>query len=129
LHLDSVLERAGGLDVEQDWASVLSLDEEQLLAFSRLVLAEPQFAFLDRVCTALRPEQVAKIQRMLSEHSITYVTIGEPDDQLEHYDAVLEIGSDGSWSWKWVQAGRIVDAAPDGTSAVWPTEQPGLGLA
>lgn len=129
LHLDSVFERAGGLDVEQDWASVLSLDEEQLLAFSRLVLAEPQFAFLDRVCTALRPEQVAKIQRMLSEHSITYVTIGEPDDQLEHYDAVLEIGSDGNWSWKWVKAGHIVDAAPEGAPVFWPAEHSGLGLA
>lgn len=109
LNLDSVLSRAGGLDVEQDWASMLSLDEEQLLAFTRLVLAGPQFAFLDRVCTALRPEQVQKIQRTLSEHSITYVTIGEPDDLLEHYDAVLEIGSDGSWTWKWIEAGKIID--------------------
>ncbi len=120
LQLDSVLERAGGLDVEQDWASILSLDEEQLLAFSRLVLAEPQFAFLDRVCTALSAEQVAKIQRMLSAHSITYVTIGEPDDPLEHYDAVLEISSDGGWTWKWIDAGKIVDATPrpDGEPAM-----------
>lgn len=116
LHLDPVLDRAGGLDAEQDWASILSLDEEQLLAFSRLVLAEPQFAFLDRVCTALSQEQVAKIQRILSAHSITYVTIGEPDDPLDHYDAVLEISSDGCWAWKWIDAGKIVDetSRPDG---------------
>lgn len=103
LHLDGVLARAGGLDVEQDWASILSLDEEQLLAFTRLVLAEPQFAFLDRVCTALRPEQIQRIQKMLSDHSITYVAIGDPDDLLEHYDAILEIGTDGSWCWRWLE--------------------------
>jgi putative ATP-binding cassette transporter len=110
LHLDAVLTRAGGLDVEQDWASILSLDEEQLLAFTRLVLAEPQFAFLDRVCTALSGEQIQRIQKMLSEHSITYVAIGDPNDPLEHYDAVLEIGSDGSWHWRWLEGEQ---AGPD----------------
>jgi putative ATP-binding cassette transporter len=103
LHLDAVLARAGGLDTEQDWASILSLDEEQLLAFTRLVLAEPQFAFLDRVCTALSAEQIQRIQKMLSDHSITYVAIGDPNDPLEHYDAVLEIGTDGSWHWRWLE--------------------------
>ncbi|MFO1418448.1 MAG: SbmA/BacA-like family transporter [Methylotetracoccus sp.] len=109
LGLDGVLARAGGLDVEQDWASILSLDEEQLLAFTRLLLAEPRFAFLDRVCTALKPSQIEEIQRALSAHSITYLAIGEPDDTLEHYDAILRIDGDGGWSWKWVKDGRIVD--------------------
>jgi putative ATP-binding cassette transporter len=107
LHLEGVLSRAGGLDVEQDWASILSLDEEQLLAFTRLVLAEPQFAFLDRVCTALSGEQIQRIQKMLSEHSITYVAIGDANHPLEHYDAVLEIGTDGSWNWRWLEGQQV----------------------
>lgn len=102
LHLEGVLKRAGGLDAEQDWARILSLDEEQLLAFTRLILAEPQFAFLDRVCTALSAEQIQRIQKMLSDHSITYVAIGDPNDLLEHYDAVLEISVDGGWHWRWL---------------------------
>src|SRR2546429_901833 len=33
-------------DVELDWADVLSLGEQQLLAFARLLLSQPQYAML-----------------------------------------------------------------------------------
>ncbi|MEN8133360.1 MAG: ABC transporter transmembrane domain-containing protein, partial [Pseudomonadota bacterium] len=55
LDLRRVLERAGGLDIEKDWKDLLSLDEQQLLAFARLLLAAPQFTFLERPHTALSP--------------------------------------------------------------------------
>jgi hypothetical protein len=44
---ESVLQREGGLDAERDWANTLSLGEQQLVAFARLLLAAPPFAFLD----------------------------------------------------------------------------------
>jgi len=40
--------RAGGLDVEKDWDNILSLGEQQFLAFARLLLAAPRFVLLDR---------------------------------------------------------------------------------
>ena len=92
-----MLARAGGLDAEQDWGSFLSLGEEQLLAFTRLLLAKPQFAFLDRVCTALSAEHAAQILLMLSMRSITYIALDEAKNLPELYDAVLEIGLDGGW--------------------------------
>ena len=97
LGLAPVLARAGGLDAEQDWGSFLSLGEEQLLAFTRLLLAKPQFAFLDRVCTALSAEHAAQILLMLSMRSITYIALDEAKNLPELYDAVLEIGLDGGW--------------------------------
>jgi len=101
LGLDQVLARAGGLDVEQDWESILSLGEEQLLAFTRLLLAKPRFAFLDRVYTALSAEQAAQILLMLSLRSITYIALDEAKNLPELYDAVLEINLDGSWRMAW----------------------------
>jgi putative ATP-binding cassette transporter len=89
------LSRAGGLDAERDWATLLSLREQQLLAFIHILLA----AFLDRVGTALGPDQVHKILHMLSESSITYINNGEADHSLDLYDAVLEFGEDGGWTW------------------------------
>jgi putative ATP-binding cassette transporter len=47
--LDSVPARAGGLDSEHDWPTMLSVAEQQLPALTRLALAQPAFAMLDRV--------------------------------------------------------------------------------
>ncbi len=51
--LEAVVERVGGLDVEQrDWEHILSLGERQSLAFARLLLSKPKFAFLDEATSA-----------------------------------------------------------------------------
>ena len=100
LDLTGVLERAGGLDAEQDWNCFLSLAEQQLIAFARMFLGAPQFAFLDRPTTTLGVEQVDRLLQTLSDHSITYVTIGEPADLDHRHDAVLHVAPDGSWSFE-----------------------------
>jgi putative ATP-binding cassette transporter len=100
--LESIVARAGGLDAEQDWDCLLSLGEQQLVAFARMFLAAPQFAFLDRPTTTLGVGQVDRLLQMLSESSITYLTIGEKDGLLHRYDAVLDVAEDGSWRWQHV---------------------------
>jgi vitamin B12/bleomycin/antimicrobial peptide transport system ATP-binding/permease protein len=97
--LDAVLTRAGGLDREHDWPDVLSLGEQQLLAITRLILARPAFAVLDRVDAALKPAQVRQALRRLDENSITYVTFAEDAVSDDLYDAILEIDAEGRWSW------------------------------
>jgi putative ATP-binding cassette transporter len=100
LNLESVLARVGGLDKERDWDTVLSLSEQKLLACIQILLAAPRFAFLDRPDTALSADQVNQILKLLADHSISYLTIGEVDESLDCYDAVLEIADDGGWQWK-----------------------------
>jgi putative ATP-binding cassette transporter len=100
LEIESVLTRAGGLDVEHDWGNFLSLGEQQLVAFVRMLLVVPQFVFLDRPTTTLGVECVDRLLQTLSEHSIGYVTIGEPDGLFHRYDAILEVSADGSWRWE-----------------------------
>jgi putative ATP-binding cassette transporter len=97
--LDIVQTRAGGLDTEHDWSAILSLREQQLLALTRLILARPAFAMLDRVNTALKPAQVRQALRRLHENSITYINLADDAESAELYDAVLEIDTDGTWSW------------------------------
>jgi len=106
LGLEPVLERAGGLDVERDWDDVLSLGEQQLLSVARVILAVPRFAFLERPRRALGSEAADRILGLLSERSITYLTLGDGSDGLDDYDAILELAGDGGWTWKAVEAGR-----------------------
>jgi putative ATP-binding cassette transporter len=98
--LDSVLARAGGLDREQEWPTILSLGEQQLLAITRLILIRPTFAILDRMYTALRPAQVRLALRLLDQRAITYITFAEDAESIDLHDAVLEIDAAGAWRWR-----------------------------
>jgi putative ATP-binding cassette transporter len=98
--LDSMVQRAGGLDVEHDWPAMLSLGEQQRLVIVRLILGRPSFAMLDRLTASLGSATLAECLRRLSDTSITYVNFDEAAQSLERYDAVLEIDADGGWNWK-----------------------------
>ena len=94
---------AGGtyyrLDRPQEWATLLSLSEQQLLAVVRALLAAPPFVLLDHPETALGNERLQGILEALCDASITYVCFGGSDVPQELYDAVLDIGTHGSWTW------------------------------
>ncbi|HPA17157.1 MAG TPA: SbmA/BacA-like family transporter [Verrucomicrobiae bacterium] len=100
LGIDGVVAEVGGLDVERVWDEVLSLGQQQLLAVGRLLLCRPKFAFLDRASTALETGELAKVVRLLAEHSITCIAIGGGEDEEGWYDAVLDLRRDGSWKWR-----------------------------
>jgi putative ATP-binding cassette transporter len=102
--LGSVAERAGGLDVERDWQAFVSLGDQQLLVLTRMVLAGPRFAFLDRVETTLGPDQVRQALQRLTQNSITPIHLAQAAEPVKSYDAVLEIAPDGAWSWRWTDA-------------------------
>jgi len=99
LNLDQVMKRAGGLDLEQDWGTFLSLQEQQLLAVAHVLLSVPRFTFLDRPETALGSALVRPILLMLAENSIAYIVNGNADGSLDLYDAVLDCTTDGGWTW------------------------------
>jgi putative ATP-binding cassette transporter len=108
LGLESVLKRAGGLDEEKDWDDLLSLGEQQLLLFARLLLVAPAFAFLDRPGTTLSRGQVDQILKMLTDNAITYLTLGGTDDNPANYDMLLELVVNGGWQLQSIQTGQVL---------------------
>jgi putative ATP-binding cassette transporter len=123
LRLDQALVRGGGLDVERSWPDLLSLAEQQLLAFSRVLLAKPAFAFLDHPSRALSECQSDDLLQTLRRNGITYLTLGDEDDKLAFYDLVVEIAEDGSWKvtspeTPGADATGLNDAAAGGSSTV-----------
>jgi putative ATP-binding cassette transporter len=105
LRLDAVLDRVGGFDVDRDLATTVSLGEQQLLSFARVILAAPRFVFLERPRATLGATQADRVMSLLRERSITCLTLSDGDDRLEDYDAVLELADDGAWTWKAPDAG------------------------
>ncbi len=113
LGIDSISKRFGGLDTRQTWESVLTLSEQQLLVITRVLLAGPRFAFLEKPSTTLAPQQVTWVLDLLKQHDIGYVTLQEGRDNLEPYDRVLELEKGGFWTYSPVEAGHILTKSYD----------------
>ena len=97
LKLDAVVERAGGLDAEREWANVLTLGEQQLVAIARLLLAKPRFAFLDDVTANLDATRGREVYRILSRTEISYVSVASDPALMEYHDLLLELYPNGPW--------------------------------
>jgi putative ATP-binding cassette transporter len=108
VHLEALVRRVGGLGAEQDWPAVLSLAEQQLIAFARLLMFEPEFALLDRATSALSEPVRQALYERLERTPITYMSIGDDWFLPECHDLRLELECEGTW-----KLGPI-HAAPDG---------------
>jgi putative ATP-binding cassette transporter len=106
LDLEHVWKRAGGVDIEHDWSTILSLGELQLLAVARVCLALPRFVFLDRLGTSLSEKHVERALGLLSKLGVTYLSIGNSEDKPEDHDAILSIAANGEWKMRRLAAGE-----------------------
>ena len=84
-------ERFGGLDAELDWAGVLSGGEQQRLAFARLLLNRPRFAFLDEATSALDIVSEERLYAQLRGSSITFVSIGHRPTLRKYHNRTIEL--------------------------------------
>jgi ABC-type uncharacterized transport system fused permease/ATPase subunit len=97
LDAEAIIAHADGLDVERDWARVLSLREQTLLSVAHLALLRPYFAFVDNLGRTLGREQFVMVLRMFTDYEITYVAMGGADVAAP-CDLVLDLADDGRWS-------------------------------
>jgi putative ATP-binding cassette transporter len=95
--LEDLPERVGGFDVELDWADVLSLGEQQRLAFARLLINQPRFAVLDEATSALDMENEANLYGKLRELGVHYISVGHRSSILNYHSRVLELKGQDNW--------------------------------
>lgn len=96
VNLPDLAKRVGGFDTILHWSDVLSLGEQQRLAFARLLLAKPKFAILDEATSALDVKNEAHLYAILAESGTTYVSVGHRPTLTKYHSQVLELIGDGS---------------------------------
>ena len=89
--------KVGGFDAELDWADLLSLGEQQRLAFARLILVHPRYAILDEATSALDVKNEARLYEYLRKTTSIFVSVGHRSSLLQYHETVLELRGDRSW--------------------------------
>jgi putative ATP-binding cassette transporter len=92
--------RVGGLDAVRDWPNILGTGEQQRLAFARLLLIKPSFAFLDEATTAMDRSIEQELYRILPNYVRRWVSIGSSADLAEFHEHILQLTGDGSWRYE-----------------------------
>ena len=97
VNLANLTERMGGFDVELNWSDVLSIGEQQRLAFARLLLTQPRYAILDEATSALDLDNEHGLYQQLKATTTTFISVGHRPSLLKYHDYVLELAGDSSW--------------------------------
>ncbi len=99
VNLSDVLSRVDDdLDHTVDWSNVLSLGEQQRVAFARLFLRKPKFAFLDEASSALDEGNQSALYGMIKASRISFISVGHRETLIPFHDKVLLLDRSGSWS-------------------------------
>jgi putative ATP-binding cassette transporter len=97
VNLPDMADRFGGLDVEMDWEKVLSIGEQQRLAFARVLLTRPRFAILDEATSALDVANEGHLYQQLMTSHTTLISVAHRSTILKYHKQVLELTGDGQW--------------------------------
>ena len=98
---DVGLERlVGDLDRIDDWSRILSLGEQQRLAFARVLLVKPQWVFLDEATSALDEPREQEMYELLKKRlpGLSIVSVGHRSTLFAQHEEELHLTGDGSWT-------------------------------
>ncbi|MBH8562630.1 ABC transporter ATP-binding protein/permease [Nostoc sp. CENA67] len=97
VNLQNLLTRVEGFDTEVPWENILSLGEQQRLAFARLLITRPSFTILDEATSALDLKNEGNLYQQLQETKTTFISVGHRESLFNYHQWVLELLQDSSW--------------------------------
>jgi len=97
VNLKTLVDRYPNLDIKQDWPRILSLGEQQRLAFARLLLNSPRFAVLDEATSALDIITEKKLYGLLKERELSLISVGHRPSLKDFHENILELNGKGDW--------------------------------
>ncbi|WP_324700933.1 ATP-binding cassette domain-containing protein (plasmid) [Pantoea agglomerans] len=96
--LPKLIEKSGGLDAVRDWGKVLSLGEQQRIAFARVLINKPRYVFLDESTSAVDITTERLLYSLLSEIGATFISVGHRQTIIEFHRKAVELDEHGGWS-------------------------------
>lgn len=90
---------ADRLDETDDWSRILSLGEQQRLAFIRILLFRPDMVFLDESTSAMDEQREAEAYDALKEllPDMAVISVGHRSTLLQKHDKRLLLTGRGDW--------------------------------
>ncbi len=97
VNLPDLAERFGGFEGEKDWADVLSLGEQQRVAFARILITQPRYTILDEATSALDINNEESLYRHLQQTGTTFISVGHRPTLVKYHQLVLELLEGENW--------------------------------
>ncbi|MFZ6873322.1 ABC transporter ATP-binding protein/permease [Undibacterium sp. Di27W] len=97
VYLPQLAERVGGLSAVHDWEKLLSVGEQQRMAFARILVHTPSIVILDEATSALDSANESALYARLRESGVTLISIAHRPAVLKHHTHVLHLLGDGAW--------------------------------
>ncbi|WP_370459859.1 ABC transporter ATP-binding protein/permease [Pusillimonas sp. ANT_WB101] len=97
---------ADRMDEVADWSRILSLGEQQRLAFGRLLLSRPEAALLDEATSAMDEGLEDAMYRLVTQHlpHLILISVGHRSTLHKFHAAQLVLKGDGTGQWEYVVA-------------------------
>ena len=92
------------LDEVEDWSRILSVGEQQRLAFARVILSAPNFIFLDEATSALDEPRELEMYELLKKNlpSVTIISVGHRSTLYQVHDSELKLDGEGNWNFRYL---------------------------
>ena len=97
VNLPDLVDRCGGFEIEADWGKILSLGEQQRVAFARVLLAQARYVMLDEATSALDTENEESLYQQLHDSGATLVSVSHRLNIVKYHRHILDLGGDGTW--------------------------------
>lgn len=97
VNLADLAERSGGFEIEKDWDEILSLGEQQRLAFARILINKPCYVVLDEATSALDIDNESSLYQHLIKTKITFISVGHRPSLVKYHTWLLEMQSGEQW--------------------------------
>lgn len=87
------------IDEQKPWPMILSLGEQQRLAFARILLQKPRWIYMDEATSALDEPAEAQLYRLIHEQlpDATVISVGHRSALHSYHRSRLELTDTGTW--------------------------------
>ncbi|MDR0245593.1 MAG: ATP-binding cassette domain-containing protein [Burkholderia sp.] len=109
-----------GFDSVKDWSRILSLGEQQRIAFARVLIARPSFVFLDEATSAVDVQTEHDLYALLASIGVTYISVGHRPSMMRFHPHTLGLLPNGDWK---------VSSTGEAHGPLWPPHHDSPGSA